>query len=103
MDFGSKDIYIYFFPLSLFVNVYVYASLCDFVCIALLLTFVLGFCLSIFGYFGVCLFVCLFCFILIFFSIVFTASNHWWFCFLVWVLSSFFLPFFSFFNYSLIF
>ena len=26
----------YFFPFSLFVSVYVYASLCDFVCIALL-------------------------------------------------------------------
>ena len=35
-----------FFPLSLFVGVYVYASLCDFVCIALLLPFVLGFCMS---------------------------------------------------------
>ena len=29
-------------------SVYVYASVCDFVCIALLLPFVLGFCLSIF-------------------------------------------------------
>ena len=47
MDFGSNDIYI-FFPFSLFVSVYVYASLCDFVCIALLLPPVLGFCLSIF-------------------------------------------------------
>ena len=35
--------YIYFFPFSLFVSVYVYASLCDFVYIALLLPFVLGF------------------------------------------------------------
>ena len=42
-------IYIYiFFPLFLFVSVYVYASVCDFVCIALLLPFVLGFCLSVF-------------------------------------------------------
>ena len=32
-------------------SVYVYASLCDFVCIALLLPFVLGFCLSIFIFF----------------------------------------------------
>ena len=49
MDFGSNDIYI-FFPFSLFVSVYVYASVCDFdfVCIALLLPFVLGFCLSVF-------------------------------------------------------
>ena len=29
-------------------SVYVYASVCDFVCIALLLPFVLGFCLSVF-------------------------------------------------------
>ena len=47
MDFGSNDIYI-FPPFSLFVSVYVYASLCDFVCIALLLPFVLGFSLSFF-------------------------------------------------------
>ena len=50
VDFGSNDIYI-FFPFSLFVSVYVYASLCDFVCIDLLLTFVLGFCLSVFFFF----------------------------------------------------
>ena len=48
-----------------------------FVCIALLLPFVLGFCLSFF-----------------FFSIVISASFHWWICFLVWLLSSFFLSFF---------
>ena len=48
MDFGSNDIYIYFFPFSLFVSVYVYTSVCDFVCIALLLPFVLGFCPSVF-------------------------------------------------------
>ena len=41
---------IFFNPFSLFLSVYVYASLCDFVCIALLLPFVLEF----------CLFVCLF-------------------------------------------
>ena len=41
-------IYIYFFPFSLFVSVYVYASVCDFVCIAMLLPFALGFCLSFF-------------------------------------------------------
>ena len=46
-DFGSNDICI-FFPFSLFVSVYVYASVCDFVCIALLLPFLLGFCLSVF-------------------------------------------------------
>ena len=44
----GATIYIYiFFPFSLFVSVYVYASVCDFVCIALLLPFVLGFCLSV--------------------------------------------------------
>ena len=37
-----------FSPFSLFVSVYVYASVCDFHCIALLLPFVLGFCLSVF-------------------------------------------------------
>ena len=37
----------YFFLFSLFVSVYVYASLCDSVCIAWLLPFVLGFCQSI--------------------------------------------------------
>ena len=37
--------------LSLFVSVYVYASVCDFVCVALLLPFVLGFCLSVFLFF----------------------------------------------------
>ena len=42
-------IYIYFFPpFSLFVSVYIYASLCDFVCIGFLLPFVLVFCLSFF-------------------------------------------------------
>ena len=41
-------IYIYFFPFPLFVSVYVHASLCDFLYIALLLPFVLGFCLSVF-------------------------------------------------------
>ena len=48
VDFGSKDIF-FFSPFSLFMSVYVYASLCDFVCTALLLPFVLGFCLSVFG------------------------------------------------------
>ena len=74
------NIYI-FFPFSLFVSVYVYASLCNFVCIALLLPFVLGFSLSVF-----CLFVV--------FSIVFSTCCHWWICFLVSLLSSFFLFFY---------
>ena len=47
VNLGSNDIYI-FFLFSLFVSVYVYASVCDFVCIALLLPFVLDFCLSFF-------------------------------------------------------
>ena len=47
VDFGSKDIYI-FFPFPLFVSVYVYASLCDFVCIAVLLPFVLRFSVGFF-------------------------------------------------------
>ena len=54
-----------------------YASLCDFVCIASLLPFLLGFCLSV---------SCLF-----FFSIAFSVCYHWWICLLVWLLSSFFL------------
>ena len=37
----------YIFPFSPFVSMYVYASLCDFVCIALLLPFVRGFFLSV--------------------------------------------------------
>ena len=59
-------IYIYIFPFSLFVTVYVYASVFGIVSIALLLPFVLGFCLSIF------------CFVLflVFFSIVFRACDH---------------------------
>ena len=45
----GATIYIYiYFPFSLFVSVYVYASVCDFVCIPLFLQFALGFGLSIF-------------------------------------------------------
>ena len=76
VDFESKDIYI-FSPFSLFVSVYVYASVCDFVCIALIVPFVLGFCLSIFFFF-------------FFFSIVFSTCYHWWIWVSVWLLSSFF-------------
>ena len=51
VDFRSNDVY-FFFSFSLFVSVYAYASVCHFLCIALLLPFVLGFCLSvIFGVF----------------------------------------------------
>ena len=79
----GATIYIYFFPFSLFVSVYVYASLCNFDCIALLLPFALGFfCLSI----SLLL-------LLFFFSIVFSTCYHWW-IFLLWLLSSFFLCFF---------
>ena len=72
-------------------SVYGYASLCDFVYIALLLPFVLGFCLSVFV------------FVFFILSIVFRACYHWWICFLVWLLSSFFLFFSFFFYYFLIF
>ena len=51
MDFGSNDIYIYS-PFSLFVSVYAYASVCDFVRIVLLLPFVLGFSQSFFFLFS---------------------------------------------------
>ena len=44
----GATIYTFFPPFSLFLSVYVYASVCDFVCIALLLPFVLRFCLSVF-------------------------------------------------------
>ena len=60
-----------------------YASLCDFPCIALLLPFVLGFCLSV----------------IFFFSIVFSACYHWWICFLIWLLSSFFFSLLLLFNF----
>ena len=79
VDFGSNDIYI-FSPFSLFVTVYVYASVCDFVCIALLLPFVLGFCLSVFFFF-------------LFFSRGFSSCYHRLIGFLVSLLSSFFLFF----------
>ena len=77
VDFGSNHIFL------LFVTVYVYASLCDFVCIASLLSFVLRLCLSVFLFFS-------------YFSILFSACYHWWICFLVWLLSSFFLFFYYF-------
>ena len=72
---------IYFFPFFFSVSVYMYVSLCDFVCIALLLPFVLGF--SLF-------------YLFLFFSILFSASYHWWICFVVSLLSSFFLFFITF-------
>ena len=57
-----------------------YASVCDFVCIALLLPFDLGFCLSIF----------------FFLNIVFSTCYHWWICFFGLV-ALFFISFFLFF------
>ena len=70
-------------------SVCVYASLCDFVCIALLLPFVLGFCWSFIFFF--------------YFSIVFSTCYHWWICFLVWLLSSFFFYFIFFILNNIIF
>ena len=88
VDFGSNDIYIYFFPFCLFVSVYVYASVCDFVCIALLLPFVLGFCLSVFlllkNYFSLHNYF-LNNYILFYFTLLF----------IYFILSSSFFPFFS--------
>ena len=48
IDLVALFLFYIFFPFFLFVSVYVYASLCDSVCIALLLPFVLGFCLPVF-------------------------------------------------------
>ena len=90
MDIGSKDIYI-FSPFSLFVSVYVYASVCDFVCRALLLPFVLGYCLSVF-------FVVFFLLKKFFFLIFFYFNNFILFYFTLFYFilsSSFFLSFFS--------
>ena len=92
VDFGSKDIYI-FPPFSLFVSVYVYASVCDFVCIALLLPFVLGFCLSVFLFFN-------YLKNLFFLIIIFYFNNFILFYFILFYFI-FFFP--SFFFFSLLF
>ena len=79
----SQKIYI-FFPFSLFVSVYVYVSLCDFVCIALLLPFVPRFCQSfsfLFSYYPLIFFI---------FNNFFNFNNFLFFSFL------FFLSFFFF-------
>ena len=50
MDLVARFLFLYtdfFFHFSLFLSVYVYASIRDLFCIALLLPFVLGFCLSV--------------------------------------------------------
>ena len=88
MDFGSNDIYI-FFPYSLSVSVYVYASLCDSVCTTLLLPFVLGFRLSVFFFFFLVFF--LFKKIVFFLIIIFILITLFYFI----LYSSFFLSFFS--------
>ena len=62
---------IFFFPpFSLFVSVYAYASVCDFVCIALFLPFVLGFCLSVFCFVILYSFQCLLSLVDLFFGLV---------------------------------
>ena len=77
----------FLFLFSLFVSVYVYASLCDFVCIALLLPFILGVCGSVF-------FVCFF-FLVEFLALVIIGGFLFWFgCSL---LSFFLLLLFNFF------
>ena len=63
-------------------SVYLYASLCDFVCIALLLPFLLGFCLSV----VVCLFIYLF------FGTVFSTCYNWF----LGLVARFFLLFITF-------
>ena len=80
MDFGSKDIF--FVPFSLFVSVYVYVSVCDFVCITLLSPFVLGFSPSIF----------FFTFKIFFLVVIFYFNNFFiLFYFILFYLLSFFL------------
>ena len=92
--FFHTDIYryIFYFPFSLLVSVYVYASVCDFVCTALLLPFVLGFCLSVF-------FVFLFKKIFFFLIIIFYFNNFILFYFiLLYFILFYHLSFFSIFS-----
>ena len=85
--------YINFSPFPFFVSVYVYASGWDFVCIALLSPFVLGFCLSAFF---VCLFVLLLKFLFFFFLIIiFYFNNFILSYFILFYPLSFFLSIFS--------
>ena len=69
--------YIYFFsPFSLFMSVYLYGSVSDFVYIALLLPFVLWFVCTF-------LFVCLFVFLVYFLALLIIGGFVFWFdCFL---------------------
>ena len=82
---GAK-IYI-FFPFSLFVSVYVYASVCYFICIALLLPFVLEFCPSVFWVFLL--------FKVFFLIIIFYFNYFILFYFILFYLLPSFLPFLS--------
>ena len=87
--FGSNNIHI-FSPFSLFVSAYVYASVCHFVCIALLLPFVQGFCLSIFFYYLKKFF---FLIIILYFLFYFILFYFILFYFIFFLSSFFFLPF----------
>ena len=87
VGFGIKDTYI-FFPFSLFVSVYVYASVWDFVCITLLLPFVLGFCLSG-GFFVFCFYLKKFFFLII----IFYFNNFYFILFHLLLSFLSFLPF----------
>ena len=75
VDFGSRDIY-FFIPFYLLVSVYVNVSVCDFVSIAFLLSFVLGFCLSDFGVFLVYLF-CFYYLKFFFLILIFYFNNFY--------------------------
>ena len=88
--------FIYFFPLvSLFVTVYAYVSLCGFVCLGLLLPFVLGFWLFffllLFLFMSVCVYVTLCDFVSFAFTIRFGVLTGFFF---------FFSPFFSSFSFK---
>ena len=78
--------YTIFSPFPLFVSVYVYASVWDFVCIASLSPFVLGFSLSVF------VFLKKFFFLII----IVYFNNLFYFILLYFILSSFFLSFYFF-------
>ena len=80
--------YIIFSPFPLFVSVYVYGSVLDFVCITLLSPFVLGFCPSIFFLFKI--------FFLFFLIIIFYFNNYFILSyFILFYPLSFFLSIFS--------
>ena len=72
--------YVYFFSFFSF-------SECVFVCLFV------WFCLYSFDFTIWPRVLSFFCFVVVFFSIVCSTCYHWWICFLVWLLSSFFLSF----------